>query len=229
MENDIAIIKNALENSKLFEGVPMSQIENVLPYLSVRRKKYKKGDIVILPNEQIGKIGIVMSGAFDSIHIGVEGEQSLISQFLPYMALAADVVATPSTTSPYLVEAAKEGEVAWIPANTILEEGFLGEGIRVQVLLNLLMILSNENVRRLHKIEILSYKQLRQRIIEFLHMWAKREGSNSYQLPLNREEMAKYLCVNRSALSHELSLMRSEGLISFRKNCFKLEKIAYDF
>ena len=67
-----------------------------------------------------------------------------------------------------------------------------------------------------------SQRGLRSRILIYLTMQAERRGANSFQIPFSREEMADFLCVNRSKLSHELSLMEQEGLIRFRKNCFTL-------
>ena len=53
-------------------------------------------------------------------------------------------------------------------------------------------------------------------------MQAERRGTNTFRIPFDREELAAFLCVNRSALSHELSLMEQEGLIQFRKNQFTI-------
>jgi len=67
---------------------------------------------------------------------------------------------------------------------------------------------------------ILSLKGLRERIMTYLRMQSARRGKTTFAISFSREELADFLCVNRSALSHELSLMQQEGLIQFRKNVF---------
>ena len=82
--------------------------------------------------------------------------------------------------------------------------------------------LSNENIKRQNKVDVLSVNGLRDRVMMYLETQASKKGTSSFTIPFNREELANYLCVNRSALSHELSLMRQEGIIEFRKNRFHL-------
>lgn len=87
---------------------------------------------------------------------------------------------------------------------------------------HLLTHIANENMKKEYRLAILSQNGLRDRITTYLTMQARRRGENSFTIPFSREEMASFLCVNRSALSHELGLMRSEGIIEFRKNRFTL-------
>jgi len=77
-------------------------------------------------------------------------------------------------------------------------------------------------VLHLYRFAILSRKGLRERIETYLTMQASRRQTQTFTIPFSREELAAFLCVNRSTLSHELSKMQQEGLISFRKNEFTL-------
>jgi CRP-like cAMP-binding protein len=77
-------------------------------------------------------------------------------------------------------------------------------------------------MRQLYKIDILSRKSLRDRIMLYLTLQAKRKKTNDLFIPFNREEFAAYLCVDRSALSRELGRMKEEGLIEFDKNHFRI-------
>ncbi len=86
----------------------------------------------------------------------------------------------------------------------------------------MLILIANENIKKEYRLAILSQNGLRERITAYLSMQARRRGETSFSIPFSRDEMASFLCVNRSALSHELSLMQQEGLITFRKNTFTL-------
>ena len=63
---------------------------------------------------------------------------------------------------------------------------------------------------------------VRARVMSYLNTMALRSGSNTFEIPFDRQQMADYLNVERTALSKELGRMRDDGLISFRKNRFTL-------
>lgn len=86
--------------------------------------------------------------------------------------------------------------------------------------------LGRRNVQFIEKIEVISKPDLRGKILAYLEIQAEKQGSSTVNIPLNREEMAEYLCANRSALSRELAALRKEGLIDFQKNRFTLRKSA---
>ena len=88
--------------------------------------------------------------------------------------------------------------------------------------MRLLTWVSNENMKKEYRLAILSQKGLRERIWTYLTMQSLRLQRNAFAIPFTREEMAAFLCVNRSALSHELSRMQQEGLLTFHKNFFSL-------
>ena len=86
----------------------------------------------------------------------------------------------------------------------------------------LLTMLSQANMRKYNRLSMLCQRGLRDRILSYLTLQSVRREEGSFQISFSREELADFLCVNRSALSHELSLMEREGLIRFRKNRFTL-------
>ena len=108
------------------------------------------------------------------------------------------------------------------PAALFLSPGAVEETHRLAVLGHLLTLISNANMKREYRLAILSQKGLRERVLTYLTMQTAKRHTDTFTIPFSREELASYLCVNRSALSHELSLMQREGLISFRKNVFTL-------
>jgi CRP-like cAMP-binding protein len=89
---------------------------------------------------------------------------------------------------------------------------------------NLIHFLANENIKKLYKIDVLYKRSLRERIMVFLRNMEARTGESAFRIHMDRERFAQYLGVNRSSLSHELSLMQSEGLLRFRKDYFELTK-----
>lgn len=209
-----------LKKTELFADVP----ETVLPALIAlgRVQEYARGQFLIVPRQQVAKIGILLSGKLRLLHLFPNGDDCLMSTIWPCQTVGADLVCTKTQLAPYHVDAAAPSRVFYLPIEVLTRPGQLPEPVRQGCLLRLLDILSNDNMRREYRLAILARKSLRERILVYLTMQAQRRQRATFSIPFTREEMASFLCVNRSALSHELSLMRQEGLIDFHKNSFTL-------
>ena len=83
-------------------------------------------------------------------------------------------------------------------------------------------MLSDKNQALMEKIEVVSKKNLREKILSYLSQESQRQGSKYFEIPLGRIELADYLCTDRSALTRELGKMRNEGLIDYDKNVFRI-------
>ena len=83
-------------------------------------------------------------------------------------------------------------------------------------------LLANDNIKKLYRIETLSQKGLRDRIMTYFHILADKSGSNIINVNMSRYQLAHYLCVNRSALSHEINEMQRDGLIEIDKKIIKI-------
>ena len=104
----------------------------------------------------------------------------------------------------------------------LTDQAYLDVQWNLKIVENALKLISHENMRKEYRLAILSRKGLRERILTYLMMQSGRRKKATFTIPFTREELASFLCVNRSAMCHELSLMQQEGLISFRKNEFTL-------
>ena len=133
-----------------------------------------------------------------------------------------DLLWTGSRVAPYFAVAAEDSQVVQFPAFLLDEDGGLEAKWRLQILEKVLKLISQDNMRKEYRLSILSRKGLRERILTYLSMQGAKRRTSTFTIPFTREELASFLCVNRSAMCHELSLMQQEGLISFRKNEFTL-------
>lgn len=210
----------ALRASSLFLGLTNAQLEKLV--LCGCCQDFSKDQILIAPLQKVDRIGIVVSGRIHVQHIFENGNRSLMGVIGHGEPVGADLICTPSRISPYHAIAAAQTRLFYLPSAILLKPGTIDEEIRLNCMNRLLMHIANENMKKEYRLAILSQNGLRDRITTYLTMQARRRGENSFTIPFSREEMASFLCVNRSALSHELGLMRSEGIIEFRKNCFTL-------
>lgn len=210
-----------LAASKLFSGVPEAVLaEEIIPRGSLQ--EFARDQFLIAPQQRVDRLGFILSGKVQILHIFADGSHSLMGVLSPGEFVGMDLVCTHSRIAPYHARAAAAAHVFFMPADLLVRAGALREDVRVHCLERMLALIAQENMKKEYRLAILSQSGLRERIITYLAMQARRRHARSFAIPFSREEMASFLCVNRSALSHELGRMQREGLISFRKNVFSL-------
>ena len=216
--NDPAAI---LQRCPLMAGLSEEFVrQTLLPLGKVRQ--FPRNGTLISAQEQIDWFGIVLEGRVQIVQIFSTGVSSLMESLLPSYALGLDLLFTKTRTSPYYAVAAVHSRVMECPGKLLTEPGLLPEEERLALWRQLLTMISQANMRKHNRIAILSQRGMRDRVLTYLILQASRRADDSFQISFSREELADYLCVNRSALSHELSLMEREGLIQFRKNQFTI-------
>jgi len=215
-------IKNILLKTKLFNGFSGADIDALLPLFGIQQKQCPKGCVLIDMDKTVDFVGIVCFGELNTFKPDMDGRLNLIHKIRRFELFGVDIASTPRQISPLVTVCATDAEVISFPYARISESGPIPDRFRCVLLKNILELSANQNMRQLYKIDILSRKGLRERIMLYLTLQAKRKKTNELLIPFNREEFAAYLCVDRSALSRELSRMQREGLIEFERNHFRL-------
>ena len=214
-------MEQLLQKSEIFRDFPADVIlRDILPQGQLA--EYNKDQWIIEPQQKVDSFSILVSGKVNILHLFPDGSFSLVAALGSPEILGTDLICTRSRLSPYHAIAATAATLITFPARLILEPGHMDERWRLEAIGKLLTTISHHNMKKEYRLAILSQKGLRERIMTYLLMQSGKRRTNSFRIPFTREEMASFLCVNRSALSHELSLMEQEGLISFRKNVFTL-------
>ena len=210
-----------LKESILFSDLTEEEIENeIMP--QGRLQDIPKGNYLIRFQERFDSFGIVVKGKLNIMHIYGNGNYGIMGILETSDLFGADLVCTKSRISPYYAVAMQQTQVYSFPAGLILESGMIPEKTRLQVLHRMLTFIADENMRKEYRLAILFQKGLRDRIMTFLTMQANKRHTATFSVPFTRDEMASYLCVNRTCLSHELSLLEQEGIIKFHRNTFTL-------
>ena len=212
---------SVLKQCRLFRDLPRETLEReVLP--RGKPRDYEKQAVLIAPGDRVDWFAVVLRGKVQISQIFSDGTSSLMDALGPGYTLGTDLVCTRSRRSPYYAVAAGPLRILRFPGTLLLEPGELSGEAREILWRNLLTHLSHDSLRKHYRLAILARRGLRDRVLVYLTMQAERRGTSTFRIPFSREELAAFLCVNRSALSHELSRMEQEGLIRFRKNEFTL-------
>ena len=211
-------------SSSLFDNLSDGQKNAALKSLNGTFVDFHKCQTIIREQDRVQTVGIVVSGSISTYKLDGLGNTSLLYTLEPSFVYGLDICLTPSRISPMFVTTAQVSRVFTFAHENLTVSPTMDEGIRSRMLLNALHVLANENMRRMYKIELLNQRSLRKRILMYLRLIARRKDSDQFTIPFNREQLAQYLGVNRSSLSHELSLMQREGILTFHKNQFTLHE-----
>lgn len=208
--------ENILKESCLFHNKDTAELAELCRLLGGKIQDYGKGQQLLHEGDTIKQLGIVLEGEVRIVRIDMDGNERLFQKLVPSYMMGADIVCTPSRQSPYSAYCSQDAKVwyfDWMPGNEKWEE---------ELERRLMEFIANENVRKFYRIDILSTKSVRKRVLKYLHIQCQKRGSSTVVIQYSREELANYLCVNRSVLSDELGRMQEEGIITFRKNRFTL-------
>jgi CRP-like cAMP-binding protein len=209
---------DTLKESPLFRGIGLNDFKILIICLPGKTLKCKKNDIILAAGEEVNVVGLVLSGWVKVVKEDVDGNENILAE-LPAPSLFYDVFAYAELDySPYTVFASSDCEVLLLNAKKLTETCPQLCPAHISLNRNLLRAVARKGLLFNEKVEILSKRTIRERLLCYFGM----QNSNKFTIPYNREELAHYLCVDRSAMSNELSKMQKEGLLAFSKNSFEI-------
>ena len=206
----------------LFREMSREKIDSILGLLKGRIKSYQKNEIVISEESEVRDVGVLLSGEMCKVRYFSDGTEQMVQKLQKSYMVGLEIAVSMKKTSPYSMYASQPSEVFWFPVRCLEEPGILEETDRIHLYRRIVYFLANEDIRKYRKIEILSSGSVRAKIEKYLQIQRIRYQSNEFDIDFNREELANYLGVNRSVLSHDLKNMEKDGLLTVRKNHFIL-------
>lgn len=211
-----------LKNVSLFQNIEFENLEAMLGCLGTRKQEYETGSIIILAGDKIQDVGIVIKGTVQIIKEDIMGNRAIISKLSESDIFSETLACAAVEESPVTVMALTPATVLFIGVKRIITTCSSSCIFHTTLVSNLLKVIAEKNIYLTTKINILSQRTIREKILTYLTMQADKAGSLIFSIPFNRGELADFLSVDRSALSRELTNMQNEGLIDYHKNNFKL-------
>ena len=213
-----------LYNCLLFRDMEREEAESIIGLLDGKIKEYHKNEIVISEECKVDEIGILLSGEICKVQYYPDGTEQMVQKLKKSYMVGLEIAVSLKKTSPYTLYAVQPSVVYWFSVRYIEEAGMLSESDRVFLYQKIVHFLANEDIRKYRKIEIMSSRSVREKIEKYLQIQRIRYQSNEFDIDFNREQLANYLGLNRSVLSHELKKMEREGLLRVRRNHFILNE-----
>lgn len=213
---------NQIKNSPIFYGMNDDELKGLLECFNARIRRFEKEEMIIRQGDLITNIYLILGGEVNIEKDSYWGRRIIISRLGKNDNLALSFVGSQNVESSVDAITTKDTLVlvlSYEKCTSMCQNAC----IRHKVLINnLFQILSKENIELLQKIENVSQKTIRDKLLTYLSNEAQKQHSNSFEIHFNRQELADYLNVDRSAMSFELSKLQKEGLIKYNKNNFEL-------
>ncbi len=212
----------ALQRCSLFAGLSAGQIGALLEEWQPVRRRYARGETLLLAGYETHELGIVLEGEIEAGKHTADGTPLTLTRMGPG-GLFADILAgSRDAKSPVTVTAATPATALLLPYRRLLRPGAALDAVHAAVLQNLIAAIAGKYFALDRRVELLMLRSVREKILHYLHTEAERLPNGTLCTPYTRAGLAAYLGCERSALCRELSRMRRDGLVQAEGRSFRL-------
>ena len=214
-----------LSQNELFGKIEKKDILSMLQCLGAKKNAYKKNEIIFLAGDNVPGVGVILRGNIQIVQDDIAGNQTIVGQFIAGQLFAETIICTGSAQSPVTATALNDCEVLFLQLKRLVTTCPSACSFHAQLIENMLHIMAAKNMYITKKNRLLSQRTIHEKLRRFFMDNIEEQGSYKFRLAFSRNQLADYLCVDRSALSRELSKMRGQGMIQFSKNDFEIIKL----
>ena len=202
--------RKLVEQTGILRYILPSEYEQIIGELMVTTMRFVNNQIILRQDDRAEQIAIVIDGEVKAEKIHGSGTDSMPHTYLPGDMFAYEGIV--SSSKKYPLDYISDGDsiIAFLDLESVKNSAFSRE-----IMQGIIGYMADESIKRMYRIEVISRKKVRDRILTYLQIEEKESGI--YALDISREKMAEELCVNRSALSNEISKLHREGIIKIDK------------
>ncbi len=211
-----------LEKCSLFHNMEEKEILTTLNCLDSRIVNYPKDSFVFHEGQPAEDLGIVLSGSVQIIKEDFEGNRTILGRMEKFQLFGEAFACADLPTLPVSVIAPECSTILFLNCRRISATCSRSCSFHQQIILNLLKIIASKNLAFQQKIEITSRRTTREKLLAYLNIQAEQNHSRSFTIPFNRQELADYLEVERSAMSAEIGKLKKEGILTCTRSDFTL-------
>ena len=212
-----------LSKCPLFNGIEQFDINSMIECLNGRTINVLKGKPVFLEGDSVQFVGVVLLGAVQVIREDYYGNRSVMAVLQPGELFAEVFSCAGLETVPVSVFALTDSEVLLLDCRHVFTSCSGSCHFHNKLLKNLLQGMAQKNLALTRKIRYMSKKTTKDKLMAYLSDQAKQQGSREIVIPHNRQSLADYLGVERSAMSAEISKLKKSGQIDTHGSWFCLK------
>lgn len=218
MKNYIPILKTV----PLFYDIEDHEMNSLLACLSAKVMRYHANEPIFLAGDAPCFVGIVLSGEVQVTQDDYFGNRNIIASVSQGQLFGEAFACADIKSLPVSVFATTQSDIMLVNYKKIITTCSNSCSFHNKLIYNMLRVVAHKNIMLSQKIEFISKRNTKDKLLAYLSNEANKAGTNCFSIPFNRQELADYLTVDRSAMSNELCKMRDQGILSFHKNQFTL-------
>ena len=211
------------QNFPLFRDIEAENIPAMLGCLGYRVEQYKKGSFISMEGDHLQNIGVILEGQVDMIKEDYWGNKTILMRMQNPSIFGETFICGTTTIATVSFLASADTTVLFLPFKRVMHTCSNACAFHHRLIENMVQLIADKNLELMRKTEVVTKKTLREKILAYLSQQAQQAGSEYFEIPLGRVELAEYLCADRSALTRELNAMKAEGLLDFDRNMFRLK------
>lgn len=218
MKDSMAVLQNCV----LFSGIDPEDISGLLVCLGASVREVKKNQQILSEGDPAKYVGILLSGSASVANQDIYGNRSILSQIYAGELFGESFACADAEILPVSVVANEDSKVMLIDCRRVITSCSNACGFHNQMIYNLLRAVARRNLEFHKKLQITAKRTTREKLMAFLLTEAKRAGSKRFTIAYDRQALADYLGVERSAMSAELGKLQKDGILQTNRKEFIL-------
>jgi CRP-like cAMP-binding protein len=211
-----------LKASPLFAGISDNELGSLMKCLGCTFRAYKRGENVYLAGDIAREIGLVACGRVRIVKDDFYGNQNIIAEVSEGGIFAEAAVCSGAGVLTVNVVAATDAEIMFFDFQRVIATCSSACIFHTLLIRNMLSVFARKNLLLAGKMEHITKRTTREKLLSYLTEQSQIRNSNAFEIPFNRQELADFLSVERSALSAEMSKLKANGVIAYHKNRFEI-------
>lgn len=216
--------KKLVAECPLFRQIDPEDLTAMLKCLSAREVSARRGEFIETTSDGKPLVGVVLAGAVEMISEDYFGKKSILTVLTVGQLFGETYSCLRARNRTVAFQVREDCRVLILDYDRILHACKLVCRFHHRMIENMVELIAEKNLELIEKLEVSSRTSIREKLLTYLTRQAERAGSRTFTIPLGRTELAEYLCTDRSAMTRELTRLRSEGIIDFHKRTFTLKE-----
>ena len=205
----------------MFRGLLPSDIQKITNCLRIKKEKFNTNEMIMSYTGNSTKIGVVISGTVDLVSDSYDGSRIVLERYGENARFGELFSPFARSENPCII-ASSSCEVLLFQSKNLLSPCEHACDFHDLFLNNIIQLLTEKIRTQSERIEVLSSRSLRGKLMTYFETQANAENSRSFTLPFSLYALADYISVDRCAMQREMKKMRDEGLIASKGKCIEL-------
>jgi len=213
--------------SHLFSDIRREDMDQLLYCLKGRKKNFSDKEFILHAEDEHDEFGVVLEGTIQLITEDMFGNRSITAKLKEGEIFGQIAASGQAAFSPTSVVSDGPSAIMFLSFPLLVAPCTRACAFHSRIIENMMNVLAKRNLLMNQKVSILSQRTMREKLLAYLHIQSREQASDDFTIPFNRDELADFLCVNRSALSREITKMVEDGLIETHRKRFILNETTF--